>query len=260
MKWFKHESSDRNKVESKLIRARFGSEGYGIYQMLLEVISENIEAHNIDDWGHVNSMHDKNTLADECGVTREKLEEFLAFCDERGIFQKHKKRLYSPLILNRLDEFAMKVKKGVRVSPDSLPTDSRLTPARIEQNRIEQNKEDGIPFDTFGIFMTKVGRPKSEAKWKKLSRKDQQAIIDYIPRYKEATPDKKYRKNPETFLNNRSWEDEILGSSQSATPLIKRDSEAEERIKATLEKRGGASEFAQSLLPKMKIDREHSSV
>ena len=37
-------------------------------------------------------------------------------------------------------------------------------------------------------------------------------MIKYIPNYKSATPDKKYRKNPETFLNNRSWKDELIKS------------------------------------------------
>jgi hypothetical protein len=37
----------------------------------------------------------------------------------------------------------------------------------------------------------------------------QQKIIDYIPEYKKATPDKQYRKHPSTFLNNESWNDEI---------------------------------------------------
>jgi hypothetical protein len=140
MKWFKHETSDRNKVESKLIKAKFGIEGYGIYISLLEVIGENIEGHNQKDWGHVNGMHDITTLADECCVTPDKLREFLKFCDDRGIFQKRHKKLYSPLILDRLDEFAMRVQRGVGVTPDSLRTESRLSPARVEEKRVEEKR------------------------------------------------------------------------------------------------------------------------
>ena len=35
-------------------------------------------------------------------------------------------------------------------------------------------------------------------------------MFEYIPKYKQAQPDKQYRKNPETFLRNRSWEDELI--------------------------------------------------
>jgi hypothetical protein len=34
--------------------------------------------------------------------------------------------------------------------------------------------------------------------------------MEYIPNYRAATPDKTYRKNPETFLNNKSWNDELI--------------------------------------------------
>jgi len=29
-----------------------------------------------------------------------------------------------------------------------------------------------------------------------------------------STPDKQYRKNPETYLNNKSWNDEIIGNNK----------------------------------------------
>lgn len=46
-------------------------------------------------------------------------------------------------------------------------------------------------------------------KWKKLKQSEKEAIIDYIPKYKLSTPDKQFRKHPLTFLNNKSWNDEI---------------------------------------------------
>ena len=52
-------------------------------------------------------------------------------------------------------------------------------------------------------------REKLSFKWGKLKDTEREAIISYLPQYKKATPDKQFRKDPETFLNNRSWEDEI---------------------------------------------------
>ena len=38
---------------------------------------------------------------------------------------------------------------------------------------------------------------------------------EYIPQYKLAQPNKKYRKNPDTFLNGKSWNDELIFDSES---------------------------------------------
>lgn len=66
-------------------------------------------------------------------------------------------------------------------------------------------------FDHFwNLYDKKVGRPKSEKLWAKLSAKEKKACLDYIPLYKQAQPDKTFRKNPETFLRNKSWQDEII--------------------------------------------------
>jgi hypothetical protein len=53
-----------------------------------------------------------------------------------------------------------------------------------------------------------VGKIKS--KWSKLTQSEKEAIIDYLPAYIANTADKKFRKDPLTFLNNKSWNDEII--------------------------------------------------
>ena len=65
--------------------------------------------------------------------------------------------------------------------------------------------------DFWNLYDKKVGsKDKIEKKWNALPHKTKQQIIDYLPSYLDATPDKAYRKNPQTFLNNNSWEDEII--------------------------------------------------
>ncbi len=70
------------------------------------------------------------------------------------------------------------------------------------------------------LYDKKVDRPKCEKKWNKLSFGDQRDILNYIPDYKISQPQKQYRKNPETFFNNRSWENEIITSGKSQKPSI----------------------------------------
>ena len=62
----------------------------------------------------------------------------------------------------------------------------------------------------------KVGsKSKLEKKWNNISDKQRMKIKEYIPYYKISQQDKKYRKNPETFLNNESWNDELINNGQS---------------------------------------------
>lgn len=69
-------------------------------------------------------------------------------------------------------------------------------------------------FDKFwDMYDKKVGdKAKIKAKFSKLSKSDKEKIFATLPLYKANTPDKKYRKNPETYLNNKSWNDEIISN------------------------------------------------
>jgi hypothetical protein len=51
---------------------------------------------------------------------------------------------------------------------------------------------------------------KVRKKWDSLTQADKERIMEAMPAYKLSTPDKLYRKDPATYLNNRSWEDEII--------------------------------------------------
>ena len=74
--------------------------------------------------------------------------------------------------------------------------------------------------DFWNCYEKKVGnKDKLIKKWNKLSQKDKEAIMEYIPLYKESQPEKQYRKNPETFLNNKSWNDELIFKTQPKKEL-----------------------------------------
>ena len=97
--------------------------------------------------------------------------------------------------------------QGVDIKPDNRKTTNEQ---QMNTNKNDKN-EKNILFERFwNLYDKKIGKPKCERKWKRLSEKDQQAIMEYIPKYKKAQPDQRYRKNPETFLNNQSWEDTLI--------------------------------------------------
>jgi len=79
----------------------------------------------------------------------------------------------------------------------------------------KDNNKDNIEFDLFwNLYDKKVGKKeKVKSKWDKLTIEVQEKILDYIPEYIKSQPDKKFRKNPETFFNNESWSDEIINET-----------------------------------------------
>ena len=67
-----------------------------------------------------------------------------------------------------------------------------------------------LSFEKIWSLDGKKGNKKtSERKWGKLSITAKEKALAYIPAYVEATPDKQYRKNFETFLNQECWNDEL---------------------------------------------------
>lgn len=66
-------------------------------------------------------------------------------------------------------------------------------------------------FDDFwDLYDKKVCRVKCEKKWNRLPHQTRSLIMEKLPLYIESTPTKKWRKNPETYLNNECWNDEVI--------------------------------------------------
>ena len=110
-------------------------------------------------------------------------------------------------ILNENNNLNDAISKGLKGAYKGLP--SKQTETQTE----EESKTPLIPFDMFWQSYDKKRGDKSklERMWNSLTDTDRQNIMDYIPKYKIATPDKKYRKDPQTFFNNKSWNDELIG-------------------------------------------------
>lgn len=64
--------------------------------------------------------------------------------------------------------------------------------------------------DFWALYDKKTGKEKSLQKWAKLKQSDKEKIMQHVPDYVASQPDKTYRKNPETYLNGKCWNDEII--------------------------------------------------
>jgi hypothetical protein len=90
-----------------------------------------------------------------------------------------------------------------------------------ENRTITINENINIDFEWFwNEYDKKVGdKQKLKKKWNKLTDQERQNAMNYIDLYKQSVPDKQFRKNPETFINNKSWNDEII--NRNITPIHK---------------------------------------
>lgn len=115
-----------------------------------------------------------------------------AFVDENKFIHNCQKQLTN--LPNANDEIAKPI-------PDTLSSTNKLT-----------YKSINISFDDFWVlYDKKVGnKTKLEKKWNSLSDEQRETAMKHIPKYKKSQPDKMYRKNPETYLNNESYYDEII--------------------------------------------------
>lgn len=98
----------------------------------------------------------------------------------------------------------------------------------------KQVKDEYTFARAWDLYQKKVGRKdKLEKKWNSMSQKDRKAAIEYIPLYVLSQPNKQYRKNFQTFLNLRGWEDEIIGATPPPAVINEQPSEISQLIAKT---------------------------
>jgi len=104
-------------------------------------------------------------------------------------------------------------------------TDSEKNPTYNTTNTDKlTNDHELLVWPSFDDFWTaydkKLDRKSCEKKWSKITQSDREKIMHHVPLYVTSTPNKDYRKNPETYLNKKSWENEIInGTNQTKSGI-----------------------------------------
>lgn len=95
----------------------------------------------------------------------------------------------------------------------------RLKSIVNENEDVNEDKDENttvniidVVFEKFwDLYDKKVGnKEKVKAKFLSLKQEEKEKIFEHLPDYIYSTPDKKFRKDPATYLNNKSWNDEII--------------------------------------------------
>lgn len=159
MKWFEHATDARNDVKIKLLKAKFGAEGYGVYFQLLEVIAENIKNNNFNEWGLVDELHSIDTLAIESGVSPDKLRAILNYCNEIKLLLRIDGRLACPQLLDRVDEYAKRYVKSADITKRKDYLQSQLEGVGIVSG---QNRDNVALHNNTTQYKTKQNKHNSD--------------------------------------------------------------------------------------------------
>ena len=99
----------------------------------------------------------------------------------------------------------------------------------LEKEKFELYTSDFLDFwDLYNKSRNKKG---TFTRWKKLNDFEVREIMITLPAYIESTPDKKFRKDPQTYLNQRAWENEIIEHGNNKDPYTTSDEELKQIIK-----------------------------
>lgn len=79
-----------------------------------------------------------------------------------------------------------------------------------EELNIEKSLSLELAFNTFwDLYDKKTDAKNCKAKFLKLNDTERAMIFKVVKNYVDSTPDKKFRKNPSTWLNGKCWEDDF---------------------------------------------------
>lgn len=104
--------------------------------------------------------------------------------------------------------------------PKRNPTDNESV--IVSDSVLLEKKRKELLFDDFWKLYNKSSdKKKSKDKFMMLSLDKIDVIFETLPRYIAKTPDKKFRKNPLTYINGECWNDDIEADDHSETELWK---------------------------------------
>lgn len=111
MKWFKHDSDANRDEKLQNVLLDYGLEGYGLYWYCLELITYDVDQHNLT----FDLRHDARIIARNVGSTEKRVEEMMKYFIEIGLFECSQGHITCLKLLKRLDQ-SMTSKSGYRAA------------------------------------------------------------------------------------------------------------------------------------------------
>lgn len=181
----------------------------GLYRELIDMamLNDNKTLINIKSW------------ARKFGSTEDEIEGILITLENLNLIVCTDINLFIPSCEPRLNlirggsKGGKKSKKNKPINKPLLSLDENNYKPIVNQKEIEieSKYKINISFDVFwDLYNKKKGdKEKIEKKWNKLKDDERQKIIDTLPAFLNSIKDKQFIPFPETYLNNKRWNDEI---------------------------------------------------
>lgn len=171
-------------------------------------------------------------MAFETGYNTETIEKLVQFFEKAGKIKYSKKTnelaiknfvKHNPQGSPKVKAFVDKEIKNIKDQSliayiYAIDTVSQEEEEQTQEEEREEEQEGGVIIwpsflDFWDKYEKKQDRPKCEKKWEKINQEAREKIMLHLEDYILSTPDKQYRKNPLTYLNSESWENEIITPS-----------------------------------------------
>lgn len=126
------------------------------------------------------------------------------------------------------------ITKDEQFNPNKPPTQGgTIPPSKQVKEQVKEEEQIIIEFDVFwNLYNKKLGNKDiCEKKWNNLKNDDRKKIIDTLPTFINSIKDKQYQPYPETYLNNKRWNDEITTEKKILSVRIKSVAEQMEEMR-----------------------------
>jgi len=207
--YFSHDYNAANDTKVLFLRHQLGMEGYGIYWYLIEQLA---------NAGGKLPLELIPVLAMQMHCTDVKVNGVLM---NFGLFTIDSGEFWSERLAQHL-ELRLKLSESGKAGANNRwgnrgaigegnAKESKVK--EIKGNEIKVNKLNIIDsaFDEWwNIYDKKVSKDKAISKWNILTSDEKQLALKIVQKYVNSTPDKTFRKDPTTYLNNKSFNDEII--------------------------------------------------
>ncbi len=216
--YFPHDYDTMQDEKIRRMIRRHGMAGYGLFWAIIELLYINANALQMDCEG----------IAQDFRVNSDIVESVI--CDF-NLFIIRDNEFGSLSVERRLNKRNEKSRKA-RESANCRWTNANALPADCEGNAIKkkkgkkikdicngESKDSPAEFSFENVweqYGKKGNRKTSKDKWDKLSNSNKALALKHIPGYVDATPDKQYRKNFETYINKEAWNDNIISNGSSS--------------------------------------------
>jgi hypothetical protein len=209
--YFSHDYNARNDEKIKRLIRKHGMQGYGVFWSIVEDLYNNANALRMDYEG---IAYDLRSDSDLVASVVNDFDLFIFNGDYFGsnsVQERLEQRNDKSAKARKSASYRWENANAIQTQSDSNAKKER----KGKEIKGKEIKEINISFDIFwDLYDKKVGdKDKLKKKWDSMKDDDRSLIIEYIPKYKLFQPEKKFRKDPQTFFNNSSWNDELIGSS-----------------------------------------------